>query len=309
MASDTGLNEIHQQTIVNYLRFAKFKRSQQLRAVDACVNDLKDSRLNEDTYTNDEVSEIMDELRSVLKGDVETELLNVSHTNALLLQQLFHQAEKWHLKLQADISQLENRELLEEIARFEEEEAASNMSKQGMSGSLSGKTSKLQPLNEGGGAALLHMEISRLKEENETLRGRFKMLEAKATDAIREKEMLKKSLAETQKQLEATIDDIKSGKASVQIIKDMEKKMAEMKINLDENSSQLEKDNAAVMGDLTESKHQLLALQAELEQTKSELEKKFGETSQYNNMKKMLTNKNNQIKELRSRLRKPLFAV
>lgn len=51
----------------------------------------------------------MEELRSVLKGDVETELINVSHTNALLLQQLFHQAEKWHLKLQADISQLENR--------------------------------------------------------------------------------------------------------------------------------------------------------------------------------------------------------
>ena len=65
-------------------------------------------RLHEDTFTVEEVEEMIDGLMSVVKGAVDTELLNASHTNVLLLVQLFSQAEKWHLKLQADISELEN---------------------------------------------------------------------------------------------------------------------------------------------------------------------------------------------------------
>ncbi len=66
-------------------------------------------RLVEDTFTVDEVTEMLDGLLSVVRGEVESELINTSHTNVLLLRQVFQQAEKWHLKLQADISELENR--------------------------------------------------------------------------------------------------------------------------------------------------------------------------------------------------------
>ena len=52
---------------------------------------------------------MLEGLCAVVKGEVELELTNASHTNVLLLRQLFSQAEKWHLKLQADISELENR--------------------------------------------------------------------------------------------------------------------------------------------------------------------------------------------------------
>ena len=62
----------------------------------------------EDTFTVDEVTEMLDGLCAVVRGEVEMELLNAAHTNVLLLRQLFSQAEKWHLKLQADISELEN---------------------------------------------------------------------------------------------------------------------------------------------------------------------------------------------------------
>lgn len=65
-------------------------------------------RLNEDTYTLDEVEEMIDGLQTVVRSSVETELINDAHTNVLLLVQLFSQAEKWHLKLQSDISELEN---------------------------------------------------------------------------------------------------------------------------------------------------------------------------------------------------------
>lgn len=66
-------------------------------------------RLVEDTYTLDEVTDMLDGLCAVVRGEVESELINAAHTNVLLLRQVLSQAEKWHLKLQADISELENR--------------------------------------------------------------------------------------------------------------------------------------------------------------------------------------------------------
>ena len=42
-------------------------------------------RLIEDTFTIDEVTEMLDGLLSVVRGEVETELINTSHTNVLLV--------------------------------------------------------------------------------------------------------------------------------------------------------------------------------------------------------------------------------
>lgn len=66
-------------------------------------------RLVEETFTIDEVSEVLNGLQAVVHGEVESELINTAYTNVLLLRQLFSQAEKWYLKLQTDISELENR--------------------------------------------------------------------------------------------------------------------------------------------------------------------------------------------------------
>ena len=66
-------------------------------------------RLDETTYTIDEVTDMLDGLLAVVRGEVESELINTSHTNILCMRQMFQEAEKWHLKLAADISELENR--------------------------------------------------------------------------------------------------------------------------------------------------------------------------------------------------------
>lgn len=66
-------------------------------------------RLVEETFTVDEVSEVLNGLQSVVHSEVESELINTAYTNVLLLRQLFSQAQKWYLKLQTDISELENR--------------------------------------------------------------------------------------------------------------------------------------------------------------------------------------------------------
>ena len=67
------------------------------------------ARLTDDTFTVDEVTDMLDGLLSVVRSEVESELINTSHTNVLMTRQMSQQAEKWHLKLSADISELENR--------------------------------------------------------------------------------------------------------------------------------------------------------------------------------------------------------
>ncbi|XP_043931272.1 leucine zipper transcription factor-like protein 1 [Protopterus annectens] len=122
--SELGLNDHHQNEVLNYMRFARTKSALKLKTVDSCFQDLKGSRLVEETFTVDEVTEMLEGLQAVVHSEVESELINTSHTNVLLLRQLFSQAEKWYLKLQTDISELENRELLEQIAEFEKTEPA-----------------------------------------------------------------------------------------------------------------------------------------------------------------------------------------
>ena len=67
------------------------------------------NRLLESTYTVDEIEDVWSDLQSMVSGDVESELIAYSHTNVLLLKQIFEQAQKWHLNLDADLAELENR--------------------------------------------------------------------------------------------------------------------------------------------------------------------------------------------------------
>ncbi|GCB69733.1 hypothetical protein scyTo_0005528 [Scyliorhinus torazame] len=193
--AELGLNEHHQNAVINYMRFARSKRALRLKTVDSCFQDLKDSRLTEDTFTVDEVTEMLDGLKIVVHSEVESELINTAYTNVLLLRQLFCQAEKWYLKLQTDISDLENRELLEQVAEFEKTEFTSS----GRKVNSEIIKPKLAPLNEGGVSELLSKEITRLQDENDKLKARLRTVETQATSALEEKLKLEKFLKDLKK--------------------------------------------------------------------------------------------------------------
>uniref|UniRef100_A0A8D0GBI9 Leucine zipper transcription factor-like protein 1 n=1 Tax=Sphenodon punctatus TaxID=8508 RepID=A0A8D0GBI9_SPHPU len=61
-------------------RFARSKRGLRLKTVDSCFQDLKDSRLVEETFTVDEVTEMLDGLQTVVHSEVESELINTLNT-------------------------------------------------------------------------------------------------------------------------------------------------------------------------------------------------------------------------------------
>lgn len=63
----------------------------------------------DDTYTVDEIEDILSDITGVVETEAESELMAAAHANVLLLHQVFIQAQKWHLDLDADLAELENR--------------------------------------------------------------------------------------------------------------------------------------------------------------------------------------------------------
>ncbi|XP_064025670.1 leucine zipper transcription factor-like protein 1 isoform X2 [Pogoniulus pusillus] len=270
------------------MRFARFKRGLCLKTVDSCFQDLKDSRLVEETFTVDEVADMLDGLQTVVHSEVESELINTTYTNVLLLRQLFSQAEKWYLRLQTDVSDLENRELLEQVAEFEKSEFTSSNKKP----STDLTKPKLAPLNEGG-SELLNKTVAHLQEENEKLKARLRTIETQATAALDEKVKLEKSLRD----LQVIQGDQKD-------ITELEDKVAALKCQFEKTLNDATENQKSLEDNLVTTKHDLLKVQDQLSTAQKELEKKFQQTAAYRNMKEILSKKNEQIKELRKKLAK-----
>uniref|UniRef100_A0A8C5Q398 Leucine zipper transcription factor-like protein 1 n=1 Tax=Leptobrachium leishanense TaxID=445787 RepID=A0A8C5Q398_9ANUR len=266
--AELGLNDHHQNEVINYIRFARSKRALRLKTIDSCFQDLKDSRLVDDTFTVDEVSEMLQGLQAVVHSEMELELINHAHTNVLLLRQLFTQAEKWYLKLQTDISELENRELLEQVAEFEKAEFTSNKK-----------------------------EIARLHEENEKLRARLKTIETRATNALDEKSKAERAMKDLQK-----IQDTKKEKENKEDVNHLENTLANLKSEFEKTLGDHATSHKCLEDNLISTKHELLKVHEQLSLAEKDLEMKFQQTNAYHTMKDILTKKNEQIKDLRKKL-------
>lgn len=289
MSLSLGLNEHHQAQVVAYMRFARYNKVQQMRTIDTCFEDVKCSRLGEDTYTCDEVEDIINSLQQVVHADIESELINMSHTNILMLRQMFQQAENWHLKLQADISELENGELMDKIRDFEDQEFSGKKTE-------SASKVKLLPLNESGGSSLLRMKITEVEEENEKLKERLSKLETQSIKLLEEKDHLSQEIGAMQKYVSNLNNEPQKSKTDIEGMKRLEVEMRQ---------TQITSDNFQMMeSDLSRTKLELLKVNEMLSMAEMELEKKVSHTTPFKNLKLMLQKKNEQLKELRQTLSK-----
>lgn len=293
MTSVLDVNEHHQAQVYNYIRFTRYQRGMRMRAVEFCFDELMTTQLDETTYTIDEVKDMLNNLLISVSSELEAELINSAHTNVLLLRQMFMQAEKWHLKLSADISELENREILDRIAEFEEQQFAGTKRDTDFSSLL--KNVRLGPMNESGGTALLHMKIEELQKENDQLKQQLATLASGSALSSKEKQQLLDELSRTQSQMNTT----GSGGQS----EELKRKMAALQAELD-SSKGTKGDNPEMEKDLVSTKHELLRVREMLEMAEKELEKKVSQTAPFKNLKQMLMKKNDTLKDLRKRLSK-----
>lgn len=297
MYQQLGLSDGHHDIIVRYLKFSKSQRSQRLKVIDRSFDDVKHARLLEETYTSEEVKQILDDLCTVVRAEVESELINSAHVNVVLLRQLCQQAEKWHLQLQADISELEDGSLIEKVGDIETEGLTTGTTLQ----ASSSRSHKLSPLEDAHGpSALLQKEIARMKSENAMLRSRLKDVESQVSQILNQKSELaerfnqkKCELMESMKNKERRMEE------STEFIEDQ---MTKVKIEMEESLNKSRQSQQKLESDLVLTRQKLLEVQAQLDLAEKELEKKFSQTAAYSNMKKMLATKNDQIKDLRTTL-------
>ncbi|CAL4115914.1 unnamed protein product [Meganyctiphanes norvegica] len=294
--SDLGLNEHHRGSLAGYFRFCKYQRQQRLRSIDACFHDAKDTRLNEDTYTCDEVIELLESLASVVRAEVEGELIHQDHTNSLLLSQLFTQAQKWHLDLIVDTGTLENKELLEDIAKFEDS------SQSGRLDDLAPQKKTLAPLGDTSAPTqLLHAEILRLTEANKTLNAKFEEAQAEVVELGKVKSELSLNIQSLQSEL-ITLKDNVNARPTTDDVTQLSNEVEIMRLEMLNQGVQAEGTQSELGQSLNNTRQQLLKIQSQLQLAEKELDKKFSQTGGYLNMKKMLTKKNEQIRSLRKKL-------
>eukprot|EP00094_Tigriopus_californicus_P012434 TCALIF_12019-PA protein Name:"Similar to Lztfl1 Leucine zipper transcription factor-like protein 1 (Rattus norvegicus)" AED:0.04 eAED:0.04 QI:0/0.8/0.66/0.83/0.8/0.66/6/99/314 len=259
------------------------------------------SRFLDPTYTVDEVKDILSDIAEAVLGEIELELINFSHTNVLLLQQVFRQSEKWHLNLEADLAELENRELLDKVKNWEENELASQPVEKP---NLSPKK-RLAPLNQGGPVQLLNKQIEELDEENKVLRERLKTVEEKAKAALKEKDSLASQLEDAQKDTQIKPNEpVHDNEDQSKEIDELTETVKLMRNQMTTEIEMKEKSAAELETNLTTTKHALLDVQHQLSMAEKELEKKFSQTGAYKNLKMMMNSKNDQIKDLRNKLAK-----
>lgn len=238
----------------------------------------------------------------MLIGETETELLNAAHTNVLLLRQMCGQAEKWHLKLACNISELESRELLDAIQNYEEQQFSLKSSQNKKINITVLK--KLAPVEGGGAVPLLQAEIDRLKDENERLRRTVGQIESKAIGFAEEKNKLAQELSGAKSQL-GSMKDLGDRRTSVDAdLEALNAQMSKIKSDLEQDLNRSQSTASQLESSLTDAKQKLLEVKEQLEMAEKELEKKFSQTGAYKNMKQMLNKKNDQLKQMRQRLSK-----
>ncbi|PNF33667.1 Leucine zipper transcription factor-like protein 1 [Cryptotermes secundus] len=297
--SELGLNEHHQMIIMSYMKFARYQRIQNLKAIEYAFKDVSESRLLDDTYTGDEVQELLLGLCKVVRADIETELISSTHMTVLLLKQLFEQAEKWHLRLQADLSELENREQLEVIKTLESNEFSYVKPEKNPP---TPTKIKLVPMNESSGSVpLLRMEIERLKDENEKLAQAVMEAETKANLYLQEADKLKMELGSAQNEI-STLKELSSDAPESSHLDEVENQLSNVRNLLATNLELSASNQQQLELELSSTREKVAEVQSQLSLAEQELERKFSQTAAYANMKKILNKKNEQIKELRGRL-------
>ncbi|PNF33668.1 Leucine zipper transcription factor-like protein 1 [Cryptotermes secundus] len=285
--------------IMSYMKFARYQRIQNLKAIEYAFKDVSESRLLDDTYTGDEVQELLLGLCKVVRADIETELISSTHMTVLLLKQLFEQAEKWHLRLQADLSELENREQLEVIKTLESNEFSYVKPEKNPP---TPTKIKLVPMNESSGSVpLLRMEIERLKDENEKLAQAVMEAETKANLYLQEADKLKMELGSAQNEI-STLKELSSDAPESSHLDEVENQLSNVRNLLATNLELSASNQQQLELELSSTREKVAEVQSQLSLAEQELERKFSQTAAYANMKKILNKKNEQIKELRGRL-------
>ena len=141
--------------IERFLRFFKAKREQHLEHLTAEFESTVADRLREDLLTRDDAMELLGDLQRAVRAHVDDELRRTVNMNVLLLKQILDQAEQHEVVVQMDFGQIESHVLLEQVEKLGIDELTR----------AAHRETKLKTE-----AVSLKAEYAKLERENNTLR-------------------------------------------------------------------------------------------------------------------------------------------
>ncbi|XP_060854068.1 leucine zipper transcription factor-like protein 1 [Rhopalosiphum padi] len=279
MEGNISVNEHHRNVIENYIEFMGHQKKQSIILIKKAFEEVFKTNLLDETYTKEEVKNILNRLETTMTNEIKCELSAYTNTNLLMMYQFFQQAEKWHLRLNVDISEIQNKELLQEMEKIETNYNIMNrtLEKKKLLGS-----SDHYITNDF--VEVLHKRLNQLETHNSKLEADLKDLEENCNKLNNEKEALKLLIKQEDKQ------------------EDLQKSLVEIEVQtqniFDDNINNHDECKITV----NQLENELAVAQSQLTLTNLELDRKFNDTAAYINMKNIITKKNEQVRELRDRL-------
>eukprot|EP00276_Gloeochaete_wittrockiana_P003512 CAMPEP_0184656472 /NCGR_PEP_ID=MMETSP0308-20130426/16532_1 /TAXON_ID=38269 /ORGANISM="Gloeochaete witrockiana, Strain SAG 46.84" /LENGTH=317 /DNA_ID=CAMNT_0027093621 /DNA_START=9 /DNA_END=962 /DNA_ORIENTATION=- len=302
------VNTHHEEQVTKYMKFTRTQREESLREIDGSFDDFKESRLQDSTYTVNEVQKLFSDLAAIVKSSVQTDLQNMSNAMVLLLRQLFSQAEKQYVSLDVDAGSLEDKLLLDQVAKAEEATSGKP--------ALGAPKPQLASLRVDAGKAL---EAGQMKEDMKQMRERMQRVQAQAAVAVKEKASLTHELERLKAELETTKSSESDKEQKLKLASAQLATLLSKTASLESEMSSLSKSSKASGPKSADSASKeegdrlayIQNLRKELNETKAQLDSvtkdhnvKLNESKQFQQLRKMLETKNQSIKSLREELKK-----
>ncbi|GLE03862.1 hypothetical protein PINS_up012773 [Pythium insidiosum] len=117
--SRSSISSHHQEEISKFLKFFRSRLKTHLENIDAEFEDTRSDRLSsDDVYSQKDVQDVLQSLCFAVKATTRCELQDTINMMALLLREIFVEAEDSRLSLELDIAKVEDKELLERVEKL-----------------------------------------------------------------------------------------------------------------------------------------------------------------------------------------------
>mmetsp|Transcript_12492 Transcript_12492/g.21508 ORF Transcript_12492/g.21508 Transcript_12492/m.21508 type:complete len:309 (+) Transcript_12492:128-1054(+) len=281
------LSDFHKVQLAKYEKFFKQKREVQVQEIQEIFNDVQEARLDGDSLLDpDEVKDILQTLCQSIRTSYEDDLRRTVSMSMLAIQQLFQDADAQDLELEMDTSKIEDTHLIAEMEKIRLDGPSASSHKT--------KANRLVSLRD---------EQQRIVDQNMQLQGQINTVN-------REKESIQDELDRARQLLSNHTYEIEALKLQLETAKRQSTgtSSAEESKGEDDSSKLL-----ALQQDLDHERGVAVDLRAELADARQllletrdidldDVTERFRSSKQFQQMRKTLQQKTDQLTDLRRRL-------
>lgn len=258
------LDAHHHDQLHRVVRLFQTKRDAAVRGVQADFQDVISDRLHEEVYEKRDVLDIVTSLQDAIESNTRQELTTVLSMASLLISQAMLVAQDAGVAVLLDTAAAEERTALDAIEKLSADMARVALSK---------PPAKLSSIADD--HKRLADDLERLESSNKALQERCRTLQSQCTEVLKEKSMLQDHVRQLELQLE--------GAGSKPIT-----------MTAATRRSAKDEDDDSLVATLQRANHEL----------EEALQKRLNESPQFQSLQKILRGKNEELQELRERLRR-----